>query len=134
MLPRRSSTSLPVISVSKSSSLFLAIVANYGQYPIRLNKAELQQKSCSFHLSILVMCLLTVEILNNGTTEVVYPPSFRKTVCTFLQTQFFNEFHGPRIDRSLTFKKGFSSTWNSPHVASGPKGHLWKLGKIVRTA
>ncbi|RYP78471.1 hypothetical protein DL770_006884 [Monosporascus sp. CRB-9-2] len=43
----------------------LAIVSNCCQYPIRLNKEELQQKSCSLDLSMLALCLLNGEIIYN---------------------------------------------------------------------
>lgn len=112
----------------------LAIVANCCQYPIRLKKEELQQKSCSLGLSMLSLCLLNGEIIDNGKTEKTdrSPPLTR--VNEYLRTQFFNKFHGPQIDRSLTFNKScrFINVKLNAHGIM-TEGHLWKLGRIIRT-
>lgn len=140
-LLERSSAMFPTIIASIGSKGLgddwdrLAIIANCCQYPIRLDKGELQQKAHSFDLSMLTMCLLNGEIINNGRTEAIHGSSPQTTVSTYLQTQFFNEFHGPRIDRSLTFNKGcrfINVELNIRGIMT--EGHLWKLGRIVRTA
>jgi hypothetical protein len=112
----------------------LAIVANCCQYPIRLNKEEPRQKSCSLDLSMLALCLLNGEIIHNGRTEETHRSLSLAGVYAYLRTHFFNEFHGPWIDRSLTFNKSCRFT-NVKLNARGimTEGHLCKLGRIVRT-
>ena len=112
----------------------LAIVSNCCQYPIRLNKEELQEKSCSLDLSMLALCLLNGEIIHNDRTGETHRSPSLTSVSAYLRTHFFNEFHGPQIDRSLTFNKSCRFI-NVKLDARGiiTEGHLWKLGKIVRT-
>lgn len=100
-----------------------------------MNQEALQQKAHSLELSTLALCLLNGEILQNGRMEDTCGSSSLTSVSEFLRTQFFNAFHGPRVDRSLTFNKGCRFI-NVELDARGiiTEGHIWKLGRIVRTA
>jgi Heterokaryon incompatibility protein (HET) len=112
----------------------LAIAANCCQYPIRLDDKELKRKAHSFDLSILAMCLLNGEILHNGTTEGLRPAS-QVAMPVYLKKHFFNRFYAPEDEHSLTFNKGCRFI-DVKLRASGimTKGHLWRLGRIIRTA
>ncbi|KAK4108119.1 hypothetical protein N656DRAFT_718884 [Canariomyces notabilis] len=140
LLLKRSEAMFPMIidnvgrrNLSKSWDR-LPIVANCCQYPIRLNEKELQENAYSVDLSIFALCLLNGEILHNGRAEELHASPSQRSVHTYLQTHFFNEFHGPRIDHNLTFNKScrfINVTLDACGIMT--EGHLWKLGEIVRT-
>ncbi|KAH8586817.1 hypothetical protein B0O99DRAFT_678522 [Bisporella sp. PMI_857] len=110
----------------------LAIAANCCQYQIRLSTGRLLQKAQSRSLSMLTMCLLNGEILHNSAT---YRAVSWMTISRYLKAQLFNEFYAPKDKRSLTFNKG--CRFIDVELRAGgivTKGHLWKLGRIIRTA
>jgi hypothetical protein len=114
----------------------LVIGANCCQYPIRLDIGQLQQRGYSLSLSMLTMCLLNGEILyNNGEAEPTHTVVPRMAVSRYLKDQFFDAFIPPGVEYSLTFNKACRFI-DVELRASGvmTKGHLWKLGRIIRTA
>ncbi|CAM6002306.1 unnamed protein product [Sphagnum balticum] len=113
----------------------LAITANCCQYQIRLSIGGLLQKAQSRSLSMLTMCLLNGEIPHNSAVEATHDSVQQMTVSRYLKAQFFNEFYAPKDKRNLTFNKGCRFI-DVELKASGimTKGHLWKLGRVIRTA
>ncbi|RYP66846.1 hypothetical protein DL771_007568 [Monosporascus sp. 5C6A] len=112
----------------------LAIVANCCQYPVRLDDEVLSRQRRSLSLSVLAMCLLNGEILDNNDDGL--KPVAPLTTSNFLKAQLFEAFSAPEDDtRRLTFNKGCRLT----DVELTPdgilaKGHLWKLGRVVDTS
>jgi hypothetical protein len=112
----------------------LAIVANCCRYPVRLDSGALSREHCSPSLSVLAMCLLNGEILNNGNDD-------RASVAGLTTSEFFNRlmfraFNAPADDtRRLTFNKGCRLT-DVELTAGGiaTKGHLWELDCVIDTA
>ncbi|KAL8410403.1 hypothetical protein RB596_000188 [Gaeumannomyces avenae] len=115
----------------------LAVVANCCWYPIRLNTETLGQQNHSLSLSLLAMCLLNGEILDNGDDDNDAAVSVGGlTASGFLEKFMFKKFQAPENEhRHLTFYKGCRLT-NVKLTASGvvASGHLWKLGAPVNTA
>ncbi|KAH9203981.1 hypothetical protein DL95DRAFT_499205 [Leptodontidium sp. 2 PMI_412] len=113
----------------------LAITANCCQYQIRLSIGGLLQKAQSRSLSMLTMCLLNGEIPHNSAVEATQSSVPQMTVSRYLKAQFFNEFYAPKDELNLTFNKG-CRFMDVELKASGimTKGHLWKLGRVIRTA
>jgi hypothetical protein len=72
ILPNESRSTTPEVIVDLTARGLdqcwdrLPITANCCQYPIRLDKDELQRLRCSVSASMLAMCLLNGEILHNG--------------------------------------------------------------------
>ncbi|RYP36256.1 hypothetical protein DL766_002068 [Monosporascus sp. MC13-8B] len=112
----------------------LAIIANCCRYSVRLDGEALVQQGHSLSLSVLAMCLLNGEILNNNDEGL--KPIALLTVSEFLKEQLFKAFSAPEDDtRKLTFNKGCRLT-DVKLTSDGilTKGHLWKLGRVVDTA
>ncbi|KAJ0362690.1 hypothetical protein COL26b_013257 [Colletotrichum chrysophilum] len=112
----------------------LAIIANCCQYPVRLDGGALSRQGQSLSLSVLAMCLLNGEILNNGNNNTSSIAEL--TTSEFLNKMMFRQFNAPEDDmRKLTFNKGCRLT-GVELIAGGiaTKGHLWKLGPIIDTA
>ncbi|KAJ9129701.1 Heterokaryon incompatibility [Pleurostoma richardsiae] len=116
----------------------LALVANCCQYTIRLDSAALSRRQYSLSLSMLAMCLLNGEILNNGESVCSDVPTSiaELTTSQSLKKLMFRGFSAPEDDnRRLTFVKGCRFT-DVELTAGGiaTKGHLWKLGHVIDTA
>jgi hypothetical protein len=112
----------------------LAIIANCCQYTERLDDKALTQQGHSLSLSVLAMCLLNGEILNNNDNGS--KPVDPLTVSEFLEEHLFKAFSAPKDDvRKLTFNKGCRLT-NVKLTSDGiwTMGHLWKLGHVIDTA
>jgi hypothetical protein len=112
----------------------LAIIANCCQYSVRLDSDALIQQRYSLSLSMLAMCLLNGEILNNNDEDL--KPITLSTASEFLKEQSFKAFSAPGGDaRKLTYNKGCrlrDVKLTSDGILT--KGHLWKLGRVVDTA
>jgi hypothetical protein len=112
----------------------LALVANCCRYSIRLDGEALRQQRRSLSLSVLAMCLLNGEILDNSNddTEMVANLTGSKV----LHGLTFRAFNAPENEsRRLTFYKGcrlIDVELTMGGVAT--MGHLWKLGRIIDTA
>ncbi len=113
----------------------LAIVANCCQYSIRLDRNALIQQRRSLSLSILAMCLLNGEILNNGHDGHDVTSVASQKMSQLLEYQMFQGFSAPKKDiRRLTFNKGCRLTdvvLTADGVAAG--GHLWELSHVIDT-
>lgn len=112
----------------------LAIIANCCQYRVRLDGGELSRRGLSPSLSVLAMCLLNGEILNNGSNDM--RPVAELTTSQLVDRLMFGGIKAPADDtRRLTFNKGCRLT-DVELTAGGiaTKGHLWKLGRIINTA
>ncbi|KAL8377989.1 hypothetical protein RB595_008602 [Gaeumannomyces hyphopodioides] len=114
----------------------LAIVANCCRYPIRLDKETLSQQGHSLSLSLLAMCLVNGEILDNGDDNDAAVSVGRLTASGSLEKLMFKKFQAPENEhRHLTFNKGCRLT-GVELTASGVAtlGHLWELGPTINTA
>ncbi|KAF2965113.1 hypothetical protein GQX73_g8449 [Xylaria multiplex] len=111
----------------------LAIVGNCCSYPVRMDIERLRRSGYSLSLSMLAMCLLNGEILDNRPSDKHTPLNI--TVSEFLKAQSFDRLSSPLEQRGLTFNKG-SRFINVKLNKSGilTKGHLWRLGRIIQTA
>lgn len=112
----------------------LPIVANCCQYSVRLDGEALSQQRQSISLSVLAMCLLNGEIIDNGNNRMI--PAANLTPSKFLEEYVFQGFIAPTDeDRRLTFNKSCRLT-AVELTASGiaTNGHLWKLGRVIDTA
>jgi hypothetical protein len=112
----------------------LALIANCCQYAIRLDGEALSQRRCSLSLSVLAMCLLNGEIVNNGNDEMTSVAEL--TTSGSLKALMFRAFYAPEDDtRRLTFNKGCRLT-NVELTAGGiaTRGHVWKLGRVIDTS
>ncbi|KFH40309.1 hypothetical protein ACRE_090290 [Hapsidospora chrysogenum ATCC 11550] len=111
----------------------LAIVANCCQYSLRLDGGALSRRGRSPSLSVLAMCLLNGEILDNSNNMAT---ANKLKTSEFLDRFIFRGFRAPEDDtRQLTFNKGCRLT-NVELTAAGiaTRGHLWKLGRVINTA
>ncbi|KAI0449284.1 hypothetical protein F5B21DRAFT_494853 [Xylaria acuta] len=106
----------------------LAIVGNCCSYSVRMDIERLRQNGHSLSLSILAMCLLNGEILDNRPSDE--HTASNVTISRFLKVQSFDKLSS----HSLAFNKG-SRLINVKLNKSGilASGHLWKLGRIIRT-
>ena len=112
----------------------LPIIANCCQFSVRLDSGALRRQHRSLSLSVLAMCLLNGEILDNSVDS--RKPVAQLTTSRFLEEQLFRDFGAPTDDtRPLTFNKGcrLSDVKLTPNGISA-KGHLWKLGRVVDTS
>ncbi|KAL7912606.1 hypothetical protein GGI35DRAFT_440691 [Trichoderma velutinum] len=108
-----------------------AILANCCQYPIRLDYEALIKQRRSLSLSVLAMCLLNGEILDNSNGNL--EPVTTLTTSDFLKRMLFKAFSAPEDEtKRLTFNKGCRLT-GVKLTADGilTKGHLWKLGRVI---
>ncbi|KAH9233099.1 hypothetical protein K456DRAFT_37092 [Colletotrichum gloeosporioides 23] len=109
----------------------LPIIANCCQYPYYLDAQKLLQKDASRNLSILAMCLINGEILNNNRSGP-YPVS-GMNVFEYLEKLCLPSFAAPPI-RDLTYRKGCRFHPVSLHeVGIKTEGYLWELGDIIDT-
>lgn len=112
----------------------LAILANCCKYALRLDVKALQRQGRSLSLSVLAMCSLNGEILDNGHHN--RRPANMLTPSEFLDTYAFRAFNAPEEEaRRLTFIKGCRLT--AVQLTAGgtaTEDHLWKLGRIVDAA
>ncbi|KAI5463589.1 hypothetical protein BGZ63DRAFT_452949 [Mariannaea sp. PMI_226] len=112
----------------------LAILANCCQYPVRLDGEALRKQNRSLSLSVLAMCLLNGEILDNSDSNFEPVASLRTS--GFLEGQQFGAFEAPEDDtKQLTFNKGCRLT-DVKLTTDGilTKGHLWKLSHVIDTS
>ncbi|KAI1132248.1 heterokaryon incompatibility protein-domain-containing protein [Nemania abortiva] len=108
----------------------LAIAANCCGYNVRLDTTALNKCGSSLSLCMLALCLLNGEVMEN------HPRPRRGTlkddIFTYLSKQFLRSFRPP-VDEGLTFIK--SCRFTDPILTlSGTqtRGHLWRLGKVIR--
>jgi hypothetical protein len=108
----------------------LAIAANCCGYTTRLDTAALNKRGSSLSLSMLALYLLNGEIMDNhprhcrGTLE--------DTIFTYLAKQSLRSFRPP-VDEELTFIKSCRFVDPVLTVAgTHTRGHLWRLGKVIR--
>ncbi|KAI1330310.1 hypothetical protein F5Y16DRAFT_408762 [Xylariaceae sp. FL0255] len=111
----------------------LAIVGNCCSFPVRMDIERLQENGQSLSLSMLAMCLLNGEMLDNRPFK--HHRELDMTVSEFLKDRSFKEIPSPLEQHSLTFNKGCRFT-DVRFDESGiiTKGHLWTLGPIIRTS
>ncbi|KAI0432156.1 heterokaryon incompatibility protein-domain-containing protein [Xylaria sp. FL1042] len=108
----------------------LAIVANCCGFTIRLDTAALNKRSSSLSLSMLALCLLNGEILENHPQR--HRGTLKDSIFTYLTKQSLRSFRPP-VDEALTFIK--SCRFVDPvltHAGIQTRGILWRLGKIIR--
>ncbi|KAI0965047.1 hypothetical protein F4678DRAFT_454006 [Xylaria arbuscula] len=110
----------------------LPIVGNCCSYLVRMDIEQLRKRQHSLSLSLLTMCLLNGEILNNALPNE--QALLNVTTSSFLKTQIFDKISAPTEEKSLTFNKGCRFI-NVQLTESGilTSGHLWKLGWIIHT-
>lgn len=108
----------------------LAIAANCCGYTLRLDTVALNRCGSSLSLSILALCLLNGEIIENRPRS--RSGTLKDDIFTYLTKQTLSSFRPP-VDEGLTFIKGcrFVDPVLTP---SGTRtwGHIWRLGKIIR--
>lgn len=80
----------------------LAIVANCCQYQVRLDSGELSRTGQSLSLSVLAMCLLNGEILNNR--EAISVAHMTPSKC--LEELMYTQFMAPKHKKELSYNKG----------------------------
>lgn len=139
LLPESSAMTPTVVTDIEKRELLkpwdrLAIVANCCQYPMRLDYEALSNQGRSLSLSVLAMCLLNGEILDNSDSSK--GPVASLTVSAFLERTLFKAFSAPEYDpRWLSYNKGCRLT-DVKLTADGilAKGHLWKLGRVIDTS
>ncbi|KFA80121.1 hypothetical protein S40288_04636 [Stachybotrys chartarum IBT 40288] len=109
----------------------LAIVANCCQYPVRLNSGELSRHDQSLSLSVLAMCLLNGEILDNSKNISVA----KLTPSECLEKLMYRGLKAPEhYGARLSYNKGCRLR-DAVLTAGGivAKGHLWELGRTIDT-
>ncbi|KAI0814210.1 hypothetical protein GGR55DRAFT_701898 [Xylaria sp. FL0064] len=110
----------------------LAIVGNCCTYSVRMDLERLRPSRHSLSLSMLAMCLLNGEVLDNR--PFTKRNAFDLTVSRFLRVHSFDKISSPLEERSLTFNKGSRFTDVKLHQSGIlTSGHLWKLGRIIET-
>ncbi|KAM0251440.1 hypothetical protein ACHAQJ_008191 [Trichoderma viride] len=112
----------------------LAIVANCCQYPVRLGDEALIRQHRSLSLSVLAMCLLNGEILDNSNSNKASAAGL--TTSKFLKEHMFRAFSAPEDDpRHLTYNKECRLTdVELMEEGIATKGHVWKLGCVIDTS
>lgn len=111
----------------------LAIVANCCKYAVRLDGEALSRNGYSPSLSVLAMCLLNGEIIDNRNNDVA--SALALTTSEFLGRYAFREFRAPVHDaQRLTFNKGCRLTGVELAAGGAASGHLWKLSPVINTA
>ncbi|KXJ88819.1 hypothetical protein Micbo1qcDRAFT_166263 [Microdochium bolleyi] len=114
----------------------LAIVANCCKYSTRLNTVSLKQKSHSLSLSILAMCLLNGEIIDNHEDRGA-AASADMTTSRWYKEQKFSGFKAPTgCLWPTTFIKSCRFTSVSLQADGiATKGHVWEIsGKRITAA
>lgn len=112
----------------------LSLVANCCQYPIRLDVKRLKGQNHSLSLSMMAMCLLNGEILDNSKSQRTSAAGLKTSMC--LEELTFKSFCAPEDDtRPLTFNKGCRlSKVELRTEGIFTKGHVWKLGRVIDTS
>ncbi|KAF3799145.1 hypothetical protein GCG54_00015329 [Colletotrichum gloeosporioides] len=103
-------------------------MANYCQYHTLLDDVSLSAQGYSLSISLLTICLLDGEILDNG---VGGPQTSGLSISKILRKSIFR--HQSTTQR-LTFNEGCRLTDVSV-ISKGiaTRGHLWRLGPIIDT-
>ncbi|KAL3297776.1 Heterokaryon incompatibility [Colletotrichum asianum] len=110
----------------------LAILANCCQYPNYLDTQKLLRNGANRNLSILAMCLINGEILNNSWSGP--NPVSGMNVFEYLEKLCLTSFAAPP-GRDLTFRKGCRFHSVSLHEAGiRTEGYLWELGHLIDTS
>ncbi|GAW18261.1 hypothetical protein ANO14919_077350 [Xylariales sp. No.14919] len=108
----------------------LAIIANCCGYTIRLDTVALNKSVSSLSLSMLALCLLNGEIIENHPQR--RHGTLKDNIFTYLTKQSLRGFRPP-VDEALTFIK--SCRFVEPLLTRAgiqTRGILWRLGKIIR--
>ncbi|KAJ3579721.1 hypothetical protein NPX13_g844 [Xylaria arbuscula] len=108
----------------------LAIAANCCGFTIRLDTTALNKRGSSLSLSMLTLCLLNGEIIENHPQRS--RGSLKDSIFTYLMKQSLRSFRPP-VDEALTFIK--SCRFVDPVLTQAgiqTRGILWRLGKIIR--
>ncbi|KAI0540743.1 heterokaryon incompatibility protein-domain-containing protein [Xylaria digitata] len=108
----------------------LAIAANCCGYSVRLDTVALNKRGSSLSLSILALCLLNGEIIENHSQRC--DGTLKDNIFTYLTKQSLRSFRPP-VDEALTFIK--SCRFVEPvltRTGTQTRGILWRLGKIIR--
>ncbi|KAI1421009.1 heterokaryon incompatibility protein-domain-containing protein [Xylaria sp. FL1777] len=139
-----SSTAYPSISRSMTPTILadisqrgilaesdrLAIAANCCGFTIRLDTSALNKSRSSLSLSMLALCLLNGEIIENHPQRRC--GTLKDSIFTYLMKQSLCSFRPP-VDQALTFIK--SCRFVDPvltHAGTQTRGILWRLGKVIR--
>ncbi|KAI5861864.1 hypothetical protein GGS23DRAFT_575291 [Durotheca rogersii] len=109
----------------------LAIAANCTGYTTRLDARALNRDGCSLSLSILALYLLNGEIMENNPKHTDLG-STTDNIFEYISKQSLGTFQSP-VSQSLTFIKScrFVEPGMTPEGIR-TRGHLWKLGRIIR--
>ncbi|KAI1468923.1 heterokaryon incompatibility protein-domain-containing protein [Daldinia caldariorum] len=115
----------------KNESDRLAIMANCCEYGTRIDTNSLNSDGSSLSLSILAQYLLNGEIIEND-PERPTRGTLNHNIHEYIYEQSLSSFRPP-VQQGLTFIKGcrFSSARLTPE-GTLTRGHLWKLGKVIR--
>jgi hypothetical protein len=108
----------------------LPITGNSCRYSVRLDIEALSGKGHSVSISMLALCLLNGEILNNNDRDGD-ETMLGENIYGFLKQQAFGRF-GPPVLQELAFIKGCRFL-NVRLATDGivTSGHLWKLGAML---
>ncbi|KAI1805024.1 heterokaryon incompatibility protein-domain-containing protein [Daldinia bambusicola] len=115
----------------KNESDRLAIMANCCEYGTRIDTNSLNSDGSSLSLSILAQYLLNGEIIEND-PERPTRSTLKHSVHEYIYEQSLSSFRPP-VQQGLTFIKG--CRFNSPKLTLDGtlvRGHVWKLGKVIR--
>ncbi|KAI0100402.1 heterokaryon incompatibility protein-domain-containing protein [Nemania sp. FL0031] len=108
----------------------LAIAANCCGYTVRLDTTALNKCGSSLSLCMLALCLLNGEVMENHPRP--RRGTLRDGIFTYLSKQFLRSFRPP-IDEGLTFIKSCRLVDPVLTLAgTQTRGHLWRLGKVIR--
>ncbi|KAI8632531.1 hypothetical protein F5Y19DRAFT_366992 [Xylariaceae sp. FL1651] len=108
----------------------LAIAANCCGYTTRLDTIALNKRGSSLSLSMLALYLLNGEIIENDPLR--RRGTLKDTIFAYLAKQSLHSFRPP-VDEELTFIK--SCRFVDPVLTAAgtqTRGHLWRLGKVIR--
>ncbi|KAI1332516.1 hypothetical protein F5Y16DRAFT_357971 [Xylariaceae sp. FL0255] len=108
----------------------LAIAANCCGYTKRLDTTALNRRRCSLSISLLALYLLNGEIMENDPQQS--HGTLKDTIFSYLAKQSLQSFRPP-VDEELTFIK--SCRFVDPLLTvegTQTRGHLWRLGKVIR--
>ncbi|KAI1341482.1 hypothetical protein F5Y15DRAFT_406490 [Xylariaceae sp. FL0016] len=108
----------------------LAIAANCCSYTTRLDTFGLNASNRSLSLSMLALYLLNGEIIENRPKQCY--GTLKDNIFKYLAKQSLSSFRPP-VDEELTFIKScrFIDPILTPE-GTITRGHLWKLGKVIR--
>ncbi|KAI8961838.1 heterokaryon incompatibility protein-domain-containing protein [Daldinia sp. FL1419] len=115
----------------KDESDRLAIMANCCEYGTRIDTNSLNSDGASLSLSILAQYFLNGEIIEND-PERHSLGTLKHTIHEYLFKQSLSSFRPP-VQQSLAFIKGcrFICPRLTPDGIQ-TRGHLWRLGKVIR--